>query len=151
MALAAVSLNVAPIKFDQTLADAFPDVDPGVRPFGSRVLVQVRSVKQRSAGGIELVKETQETVAYNTQVGKVIAMGPYAFCNRDTMMEWPEGAWCKVGDFVRIPKYGNDDRWERAVLGGDDIVMGTAMFAMFNDLQLLGLVTCDPRDIVAFI
>ena len=36
------------------LEEAFPSVEPGLIPFGSRVLVQIRSAKKTSAGGIIL-------------------------------------------------------------------------------------------------
>jgi co-chaperonin GroES (HSP10) len=143
------SLNFAPVKFDQTLDDAFPVVESGVRPFGSRVLVQIRTAKTKSQGGVLLVKETQEAIAYNTQVALVRALGPLAFKNRTTMEPWPEGAWCKPGDYVRVPKYGGD-RWERPIPGrGDDDEV--AMFVMFQDLDITGQITIDPRDIIAFV
>jgi len=37
---------------DSALAEAFPAADAGVQPFGSRVLVQIRSARQKSAGAI---------------------------------------------------------------------------------------------------
>ena len=43
------------------LAEAFPQVDPGAEPFGSRVLVQFRTPKKKTAGGIILTDETIET------------------------------------------------------------------------------------------
>ena len=41
--------------------EAFPSVEPGLVPFGSRVLVQIRSAKKTSSGGIILHSETRET------------------------------------------------------------------------------------------
>ena len=37
---------------ESALAEAFPAVDAGIQPFGSRVLVQIRNPKQRTASGI---------------------------------------------------------------------------------------------------
>ena len=146
----ALSVNYLPVKFEQSMEDAFPDVEPGIDPFGSRILVQIRTAKKmtkaREEGGIELTNETREAIAYNVQVAKVRAIGPVAFRNRTTLEAWPEGDWAKVGDFVRVPKYGGD-RWERPIPGSDDM----ALFVVFNDLELVGKVTVDPRDIVAFI
>ena len=48
--------------------EAFPKIDPGVRPFGSRVLVQIRRAKRKTAGGIILAGETRDTEMWNTQV-----------------------------------------------------------------------------------
>jgi hypothetical protein len=60
------------------------------------------------------------------------------------MEQWPEGAWCAVGDFVRSPKYGGD-RW--TVTHDEEEIE----FVMFNDLDILGKVTGDPTKIRAFI
>jgi co-chaperonin GroES (HSP10) len=135
------------ITFDYgTVDEAFPPCDPLVKPFGSRVLVQFRTPKKVTKGGIILTSETRETEHYNTQVAKVLAVGELAFKNRNTMTEWPEGAWCAPGDFIRAPKYGGD-RWTVTTDDGED----EAILALFNDLDILGLVTGDPLAIKAFI
>lgn len=126
--------------------EAFPPCDPGVQPFGSRVLVQIRTPKQKTKGGIILTSETRETDAWNTQIAKVISVGELAFKNRTTMEPWPEGNWCKPGDFVRVPKYGGD-RWTVKTADGAD----EALLVIFNDLDLIGKVTGDPLGIKAFI
>ena len=95
----------------EELAKAFPDVNPGFEPFGSRVIVQLRKPKIRTSGGIILAEESIETEKWNTQIGKVRAVGSVAFRNRTTLELWPEGNWVKVGDYVRIPKF-NQDKWE---------------------------------------
>jgi co-chaperonin GroES (HSP10) len=152
----ALSLNFLPVRFQQTMDEAFPAVEPGVQPFGQRVLVQLRTAKRmtkpKEEGGIELTEETRETVAYNTQVAKVIAVGPLAFKNRTTMQSWPEGSWAAVGDFVRVGKYGGD-RWERPIPGTHDDLgrPEQALFMIVNDLDIIGKITADPRDILAFI
>lgn len=130
---------------EDALAEAFPAVDAGVQPFGSRVLVQIRTPRKVTRGGIILSTETKDTEKWNTQVAKVISVGPLAFKNRNTQESWPEGDWCKPGDFVRVPKYGGD-RWEVAISRDD-----SAMFVIFNDLDIIGQVTGDPLAIKAFI
>lgn len=127
------------------LDEAFPACDPGVVPFGSRVLVQIRTPKSKTKGGIILTQEARETETYNTQVGKVIAMGALAFRNRDTMNPWPEGSWCANGDFVRVPRYGGD-RWTVKTVTGEPAIM-----VIFNDLDLVGKVTGDPLAVKAFL
>lgn len=127
------------------LVEAFPGVDPGVQPFGSRVLVQIRTPKRKSAGGIILGTDTRETEKWNTQVAKVISVGPLAFKNRNTQETWPEGEWCQPGEFVRVPKYGGD-RWTVPIRQDEE-----AMFVIFNDLDIIGRVTGDPLAIRAFI
>ena len=129
----------------ESLDEAFPPCDPGVQPFGSRVLVQVRTPKAKTKGGIILTSDARETEHYNTQVAKVVATGSLAFRNRNTMEPWPEGSWCDVGDFVRVPRYGGD-RWSVKTTDGDE-----AIVVIFNDLDLVGKVTGDPLAIKAFL
>lgn len=130
------------------LPSAFPEADPGLRPFGSDVLVQIRTPRKVSSGGIHLVEESRETDMWNTQVAKVIAFGPVCFCNRATLEKWPEKDWAVVGEYVRVPKYGGD-RWWVDVPGSHD---GKALFALFNDLDLKGHVPEDKvLDMVAYI
>lgn len=134
---------------EQTLEEAFPVVDALMEPVGARVLIQLRAVKEKAtASGIVLVEETKETEKWNTMIGKVIAIGPLAFRKRDSMESWPEGAWAKVGDFVRVPKWGGD-RWE--VDYEQNGSTGKALFTFFNDHELIGRVTGDPLKIKAFI
>ncbi len=133
------------VTSEDAWVEAFPDVHPGIQPFGSRVLVQIRTPRRVSRGGIILSAETQDTEKWNTQVAKVISVGPLAFKNRDTQKTWPEGEWCKPGDFVRVPKYGGD-RWEVPVNKND-----SAMFVIFNDLDIIGQVVGDPLAVKAFI
>lgn len=127
-----------------SLDDAFPAVDPGIIPFGSRVMVQIRQAKSQTKGGIFIPEEARKTEASNTQIAKVVAIGPLAYKNRNTMQSWPEGHWCQLGDFVRTPKYGGD-RWT-VKLNDEEIE-----FVIFNDLDIIGKVTADPTTIRAFI
>ncbi len=138
------------LDVEQTLEEAFPNVDPMIKPLGARVLVQLRAVKERvSSAGIVLPEEVKETEKWNTQVGKVLAVGPIAFKKRDSNEPWPEGAWAEVGDFVRVVKWGGD-RWE-VDYEDENGLKGKALFTFFNDHELIGKVTGDPRVIKAFI
>ena len=134
---------------EQTLEEAFPKVDPLMAPYGGRVLVQLRAVKEKvTSSGIFIPEETKETEKWNTMIGKVLAVGPLAFKKRDNMEPWPEGAWCQVGEYVRVPKWGGD-RWE--VEFEENGAKGKALFTFFNDHEIIGKVTGDPREIKAFI
>ena len=135
------------MTYENAMAEAFPAVDAGIQPFGSRVLIQIRTPKKMSKGGIILDIGTQDTEKWNTQIGKVIALGPLAFKSRNDMKTWPEGEWCKAGEHVRVAKYGGD-RWEVKVPDSDN---ESAMFVIFNDLDIIGQVTGDPLAIKAFI
>ena len=133
------------MTFEDALAEAFPVAEPGIQPFGSRVLVQIRSPKQKTASGIIIDRGSKDTEKWNTQVGKILAVGPLAFKNRNTMESWPEGSWCKAGDYVRVAKYGGD-RWEVPLADGE-----SALYVIFNDLDIIGQVIGDPLLIRAFI
>jgi len=135
---------------EQTLEEAFPIVDPLMAPYGARILVQLRAVKEKvTSAGIYIPEDTKETEKWNTMIGKVLAIGPLAFKKRESMEPWPEGAWAQVGDFVRVPKWGGD-RWE-VDFTDEQGASGKALFTFFNDHELIGKVTGDPRDIKAFI
>ena len=135
---------------EQTLEEAFPTIDPLMAPYGGRVLVQLRAVKEKvTAAGLYIPEETKEAEKWYTMIGKVIAIGPLAFKNRETMASWPEGAWAQVGEYVRVPKWGGD-RWE-VEFTDDKGAKGRALFTFFNDHELIGKVTGDPREIKAFI
>lgn len=108
------------------LESAFPDVKPGIRPLGPRVLVQLRMTRTRTASGLEIVRDTREFNDSTCQFAKVLARGPLAFCNRSTGQPWPEGMWAKVGDIVRVPKYGGD-RMSKETPDGNII------FVIFDD------------------
>ena len=127
-----------------SLEEAFPQVEAEVTPLGSRILFQIKRAVKRTKGGIWLADETVDTENQNTQVAKVIAVGPLAFKSRSTGEPWPEGAWVKVGDFARVPKYGGD-AWSVRLQDKSEV-----QFRMFNDLEILGLVTGDPLKVNAF-
>ena len=134
---------------EQTLEEAFPAVDPLMAPYGARVLIQIRAVKEKvTSAGIVIPEEVKETEKWNTMIGKIVAIGPLAFMKRDTMEPWPEGAWAKVGDYVRVPKWGGD-RWE--VPYGDVELGETALFSVFNDHEVIAKVTGDPLKVKAFL
>ncbi len=144
-------MNPTPMKLDpsnnfteEEIAFAFPDVDPGFEPFGSRLIVQLRSAKTKSKGGVILTGDTQETEKWNTQIARVRKIGPVAFHSRDKLELWPEGTWCKEGDYVRVPKY-LQDRWE---VEQDGYVV---LFMIVNDLDILAKKIGNPLEVKAYI
>jgi co-chaperonin GroES (HSP10) len=129
------------------LRDSFPAVDPGAIPLGARILVQLRRTKKKTtSAGIILVEETRETEKWNNMVAKVIAVGPLAFKKRDTMEAWPEGSWCEIGDYLRVPKWGGD-RWEVPVEEDED----PALFMVLNDHEVIAKITGNPLEVRAFV
>ena len=102
-----------------SIEEAWPEIEPFCDPLGSLLLI-----------------------------GKVIAVGPLAFRNRETAQLWPEGAWCAVGDFIIVPKYQGErtrtkhkrtqtyyshDGTERTRPVEDDLEV-----VLFKDLAMLG-------------
>ena len=151
-----------------SLEEAFPDVDPGIQPFGNLVLLQIRRPRKFMASGIELPSEARATEYYNTQVAKVLAVGPLCFTTvrniggEEKLCEWPEGPWFKVGDYVRAPKYGGDRFGRRATvtenvkhIGQSEAtpveVVDDIIFALFKAKDIQGVITCDPRAIRAYL
>ena len=129
---------------------AFPSVDPGAKPLGGRILVQLRRTKKKATSmGIILVEETKETEKWQNMVARVVEIGPLAFKHRDTMQSWPEGSWCAVGDYIRVPKWGGD-RWEVKVPGEDELE-DSALFMVLNDHEVIAKLTGDPLAMRAFL
>lgn len=119
------------------LSEAFPEVMPGVTPLGARVLVQLRTVRTKTVSGIVLVEDTKQFNKSNTQLARLLIIGPIAFRNRETGDLWKEGVWARPGDYVRIPKFGGD-RFERRIPGTDE----TAIFCLFSDHEIIAKI--DP-------
>lgn len=128
-----------------SLDEAFPPSDPQFRPTGNRVLVQLRTPKNTTKGGIFLPGDIKDTESANTQVAKVLSIGSLAFKDRNTMQPWPEGAWFDIGDFVRVPKYGGD-RWSIKADSGEEVLL-----LLIKETDVGGVFTGDPRDVKAFI
>jgi hypothetical protein len=172
--LAVAKFAKSEVAYD-SLEEAFPPADPALIPVGTDVLVQIRTPKKRTKGGIYLPEETRETDLWNLQTARVIAMGPTAFRNRETMEPWPECAapwplwkrwpakfwgwltgvralppirgWVMPGEHTRVPKYGGD-RWWMDVSGSDE----KALFVLFDDLVMKGKVPDDRvLSVVAYI
>jgi co-chaperonin GroES (HSP10) len=144
-----------------SIEEAFPVVDPGEAPVGNMVLMQIRTPKSKTNGGIILSTDARQTEIDNTQVAKVIAIGPLAFHNRSTGEPWPEGAWAKVGDFVRVPKY-QGDRFIKFYTRPDfeidprtgerraTEVRDEVIFAHMKDLAIISLIN-DPLTVRAYL
>ena len=142
--------NTLEASSEAELAWAFPSVEPGARPLGGRILVQLRRTKKKAtSAGIILIEETKETEKWQNMVAKVIEIGPLAFKHRDTMQSWPEGSWCVAGDFIRVPKWGGD-RWEVKVPNEDDLE-DPALFMILNDHEAIAKVVGDPLAMKAYL
>jgi len=119
------------VKKDEYVAAHFPEVECGARPVGNQILVQLRTMKKKTSGGIILAEETREFNQGNTQVARLVKQGHIAFRNRETGETWKEGEWASIGDIVVIPKFGGF-RLELPI--GD--TGETAIFSLFNDYDV---------------
>jgi len=119
------------ITKEQYVAEHFPEVDCGVVPCGPKVVVQLRTVREVSAGGIVLAQATKDFNQGNTQLARVVKVGAIAFRDRSSGDEWKEGAWAAVGDLVIIPRWGGF-RWEIPIPGTSE----KAIFVSFDDTNL---------------
>lgn len=155
------------IKFDWRMSEAFPDVDPGMKPFGNLCMVQIRRPKKFTTSGFELTATDRATEYYNTQIAKVLAVGNLAFSTvrnidgEEKIFAWPEGDWFKPGDFVRVPRYGGDRFTVKATVKEIRKLIGQTeetefdveddiVFAMFKSRDIQALVTGSPFAIGAF-
>jgi co-chaperonin GroES (HSP10) len=133
-------------KYTAALKVSFPDVDPGIIPFGYLVLVQLRTPRKLTKGGLIIPDEVRDAERFRVQTGLVRSLGPSSFRNRQTGAPWIEGNWCNPGDFIRLPMYAGD-RWVVPVPGGET-PDEFAIFMMCKDTDLIGKVTADPLSVV---
>jgi len=123
----------------KVLEEYFPTIDPGILPFGDRVLVQLAKPPEMSSGGIIKPEESVEMDKWRAQVARVVSKGPVAFKDRKTLEDWPEGGWAEAGDYVRVPQYGGD-KWEVERNGLK------ALFVVFQDTDIIGKIDGNPLD-----
>ena len=104
------------------------------RPTGYRILILPFAQKSVTKGGIHIAKQTIDKERLSTVVGHVVALGPDAYA--DTI-KFPEGAWCKKGDWVIFGRYAGA-RFQ--IEGGD--------MRLLNDDEILAVVD-DPEAILS--
>lgn len=163
-----VLTNQNSIDFDYAdMAEAFPEVDPGLKPLGNLGVFMIRRPKRTTRSGLLIAQEARSTEHYNTQVAKCVALGDLAFKTvrnvdgEEKICEWPEGAWFKPGDFVRVPRYGGDRYTVQATLKETQKMIGgktetveitdNIVFAVFKVRDILGFITSDPRTVRAYL
>ena len=101
----------------ETHADKLP------RPTGYRILILPFSLPQVTKGGIHIAKSTLDKERLATVVGYVVAMGSDAYGD---MNKFPEGPWCKEGDWVIFGRYAgarfNIEGGDMRLLNDDEIL-----------------------------
>ena len=112
------------------------------KPFGLRTagyLIVAKIFVRDMEGSFHLADVTKENDKLTQVSALVCGMGPEAYKgeNRDGTARFTTGPWCRVGDWVVIPRHSSFLFNYR----------GVAM-AMFSDDKVMAIIE-DPRDITA--
>ena len=103
------------------------------KPTGWRMLVLPFRMKEKTDGGIIMGTETIDRQQVASQCGNVLAMGGSCYSDKD---RYPEGPWCKVGDWVVFARYAGS----RIEIEGGEV-------RLLNEDEVLATVK-DPTDIL---
>lgn len=129
-------------RYTEEMKVAFPDVEPPFgRPFGYLCLLQLRQ-PLRKIGNIIVSDETADFERYRVQAALVRAVGSAAFCDRQTGVQWKEGAWFAPGDFIRCPMHGGD-RFDVPLGVGDEKVT----FHLMREVDAIAPIIGNPLTI----
>ena len=101
-------------------------------PTGWRILVLPFKGKKKTKGGILYSDEQIDRQQLATVCGNVLAVGPQAY----TGEKFPDGPWCKVGDWVIFARYAGS----RFKIEGGEV-------RLLNDDEIIATIN-DPEDIV---
>ena len=103
------------------------------QPTGWRLIVLPFKMDERTKGGIIMNENTLERQQVASQCGNVLAMGPQCYKDKE---RYPEGPWCKVGDWVIFARYAGS----RIQIEGGEI-------RLLNEDEILATIK-DPKDIL---
>ena len=92
------------------------------QPTGWRLLVLPFKMKEKTKGGIHITESTLERQQVASTCGLVLAMGPNCYDKE----KFPEGPWCKKGDWVIFARYAGSriqiDGGEVRLLNDDEVL-----------------------------
>ena len=100
-------------------------------PTGWRLLVLPFKMKERTKGGLYLGQETIERQQVGSNCGMVLKMGAHCYDKE----RYPEGTWCKKGDWVIFARYAGS----RIQIDGGEV-------RLLNDDEILATIE-NPEDI----
>ena len=103
------------------------------QPTGWRLIVLPFKMDERTKGGIIMNETTLEKQQVASQCGNVLAMGPQCYTDKE---RYPEGPWCKVGDWVIFARYAGS----RIQIEGGEV-------RLLNEDEVLATVK-NPEDIL---
>jgi co-chaperonin GroES (HSP10) len=114
---------------EQTATDE--QMDAGLpKPIGYKILIALPEIEETYESGIIKADMTRKHEEVSTVIGAVLELGPDAYKDAS---KFPNGPWCKEGDFVIIRAYSGT----RFKLYGKE-------FRLINDDTVEGIVA-DPR------
>jgi chaperonin GroES len=116
-----------PSKMDESVLSRIPS------PTGWRIVVLPFKPPKTTKSGLILAEKAVEKQQVATVCGYVVEVGPLAYADTD---KFPEGAWCKKGDWVVFARYAG----ARINIEGGEI-------RILNDDEVLARVA-DPDDLV---
>jgi chaperonin GroES len=91
-------------------------------PTGWRLLVLPFKMPEKTKGGLYLGQDTLERQQVGSTCGLVLEMGPHCYDKE----KFPEGAWCKKGDWVIFARYAGSriqiDGGEVRLLNDDEVL-----------------------------
>ena len=120
---------VATIKVDNTkVEDNLQSKLP--EPTGYRLLIALPEIDEKTQGGVIMPDGLVKDESTASIIGFVIKMGSDAYSDKE---RFPNGAWCKEGDFVIFRSYSGT----RFKVAGKE-------FRLINDDTVEGVVD-DPR------
>ena len=100
-------------------------------PTGWRLLVLPFKHKQKTKGGIHLAETTLERQQVGSNCGMILKMGAHCYDKE----RYPEGPWCKKGDWVIFARYAGS----RIQIDGGEV-------RLLNDDEILATIE-NPEDI----
>ena len=120
---------VATIKVDNTKAKE--DLHAKLpEPTGYRLLIALPEIDEKTQGGVIMPDGLVKDESTASIIGFVLKIGPDAYSDKE---RFPNGAWCKEGDFVIFRSYSGT----RFKVAGKE-------FRLINDDTVEGVVD-DPR------
>lgn len=110
--LDAIPLEEALLDYDaaehgEQMAMRFPSGPVHFTPINCQVLLQDRSGRSKTKGGILLTDTQQDYDSRVEFIAKVIAIGPLVFWHELSGEYLPGAPWFKPGNFVLVPKHSS--------------------------------------------
>ena len=102
-------------------------------PTGFRIVLFPLLLERKTKAGLHLTDETITEAQIATNVCRVLKVGPDAYKDKE---RYPNGAWCKVTDWVLITKYAG----ARIRIEGGEL-------RIVNDDEILAVID-HPKDIL---